>query len=95
MSEGFLSAKELAERWKLGYSTLARWRQNGTGPAYMKFGKTIRYRREDVIEYEQRVSQLPITAATGNAKSLVESPVEEVQRLSVKDVVDGLRLNRH
>ncbi|WP_375542729.1 MULTISPECIES: helix-turn-helix transcriptional regulator [Dasania] len=33
-------------------ATLERWRSGGIGPIYVKLGGQVRYRREDVLEYE-------------------------------------------
>ena len=76
MAESFLSPKELAERWNLRYGTLARWRHDGTGPSFMKFGKCVRYRLEDVIEYEQRATRKsPATNAGLIAETATSSTV--------------------
>lgn len=48
----FLREKELAERWKVSLRTLQRWRAEGSGPAYISIGGTIRYLMEDVRAYE-------------------------------------------
>jgi excisionase family DNA binding protein len=32
--------------------TLAKWRSEGTGPAYMKVGRHVRYRLADVVAWE-------------------------------------------
>lgn len=47
-----LTPKELSIRWKISTSTLARWRAHCVGPAYVTIGHNIRYRIEDVIEFE-------------------------------------------
>ncbi len=52
MTGTFLNPKELAQRWKLSPSTLERWRWLGVGPNFIKIGGRIRYRQEDVDEYE-------------------------------------------
>ncbi len=44
-----LTAKELAEEYRLSERTLANMRVNGTGPQFVKFGKRmVRYRRADI-----------------------------------------------
>jgi hypothetical protein len=91
-ADGFLSTNDLAKRWNLRSGTLSRWRQYGTGPAFLKFGKTVRYRIEDVIEYEQRSRKSPLSS--NRAGVTVEEPTTEpdnvVPRLTIKDVVAGL-----
>lgn len=41
--EKFLSPSELAERLGVPQKTLAEWRSNGTGPAYQRVGRHVRY----------------------------------------------------
>jgi len=43
---------ELAERWGLSIKTLQDWRRKGTGVAYLKLGKAIRYPQEVVEKFE-------------------------------------------
>jgi hypothetical protein len=97
MADGFLSTNDLAKRWNLRSGTLSRWRQYGTGPAFLKFGKTVRYRIEDVIEYEQHSLQTPPStnrAEVTNGKPAAE-PGELTPRLTIKDVVAELCLGAH
>ncbi len=94
MADGFLSTNDLAKRWNLRPGSLSRWRQHGTGPAFLKFGKTVRYRIEDVIEYEQRLLQIPSTAncaevAPGEPTTDAGEPPP---RLTIKDVIAELAL---
>jgi len=49
---GHLSEKLLARRWGLSHRTLERWRHDGNGPAYLKFGSRVVYRIEDVEAFE-------------------------------------------
>lgn len=95
MADGFLSTNELAERWNLRYGTLSRWRQYGTGPAFLKFGKVVRYRLEDVIEYEQRTMHRPPDAnnATPDARNSLTEAAGDLPRLTIQDVVAALRFN--
>lgn len=50
-----LSTKELAVRWKISPSTIRKWRVQKKGPKYIRIGGTVRYRIEDVQEYETRI----------------------------------------
>jgi hypothetical protein len=43
-----LSDVELANELQLETSTLANWRWSGRGPDFVKYGRQIKYRREDV-----------------------------------------------
>ena len=47
-----LTENQLAERWGLSIKTLQDWRRKGTGVAYLKLGKAIRYPHEIVTKYE-------------------------------------------
>lgn len=43
----------LAKRWQVSVGTLCNWRGANKGPAYMKFGKGILYKVEDIERYER------------------------------------------
>ncbi len=91
-----LSSRDLAERWNLSVRTVDRWRYVDFGPPFLKIGKTIRYRLEDIIEFEQlAVKKKSMTlrefkkpTAAPNDPPVGEAPI---QRLNVRDVVAGLR----
>lgn len=48
----WLTRKELAERVNVPEKTPAEWASKGTGPPYAKFGRHVRYRLSDVLEWE-------------------------------------------
>jgi len=48
----WLSRQELADRYGLPVKTPAEWASKGTGPRYAKFGRHVRYRLSDVIDWE-------------------------------------------
>lgn len=50
-----LTEDEVAFHWRLTKRTLQRWRCSGKGPAWMRIGGRILYRREDVLAYEASV----------------------------------------
>jgi predicted DNA-binding transcriptional regulator AlpA len=50
----WISRQELAERYGVPVKTPAEWATKGTGPRYAKFGRHVRYRLGDVIDWEQR-----------------------------------------
>ena len=50
--DGWITRRELAGRYSLPVKTLAQWASKGTGPRYAKFGKHVRYRLSDVIDWE-------------------------------------------
>ena len=47
-----MTQRELCNRWQASEATLERWRSEGIGPIYVKLGGQVRYRWEDVLEYE-------------------------------------------
>lgn len=49
----WLTRKELAARWKMPPATLAQWAHGRRGPRYGLFGRHVRYRLSDVIEWEE------------------------------------------
>lgn len=46
---------EVATRLGVSRFTVRSWRLKGVGPRFLKMGRAVRYRPEDVQEYEQRV----------------------------------------
>jgi excisionase family DNA binding protein len=46
---------EVATRLGVSRFTVRSWRLKGVGPRFLKMGRAVRYRLEDVQEYEQRV----------------------------------------
>lgn len=57
---------ELAMRWGLSVKTLRRWRQQGLGPIFCKFGSRVTYLITEVESFERRVSRHS-TSASVNA----------------------------
>lgn len=53
LNERFLDEKQLAERWRLERKTIQKFRYEGGGPTYHKFGGSVRYALSDVIAYEE------------------------------------------
>ena len=53
-ADRWISRQELAERYGVPVKTPAEWATKGTGPRYAKFGRHVRYRLGDVIDWEQR-----------------------------------------
>jgi excisionase family DNA binding protein len=43
-----LTEREAAPRIGVAPGTLRNWRRQGRGPAYLKVGKAVRYRAEDI-----------------------------------------------
>lgn len=47
----YLTEKEVADRFRMSVMTLRKWRWQGIGPNWRKFGKSVRY--FDVDEWER------------------------------------------
>lgn len=43
-----LTPQELADRCRVPLATVYRWNYTGTGPAFMKLGRHVRYSRSEV-----------------------------------------------
>ena len=52
--EIFLTEAQLAKRWQISVKKLQADRWNFRGVAYVKFGRSVRYRLADVIAYEEQ-----------------------------------------
>ncbi len=46
--EALLDEKDVAEVFRISRQTLRVWRMNGRGPIFIRVGRCIRYRREDL-----------------------------------------------
>ncbi len=51
-AERHLTQLDLARRWRLSTRTLERWRWLRYGPAYLRLGRVVVYRLEDVEAFE-------------------------------------------
>jgi excisionase family DNA binding protein len=57
MAAALLTQQQLADELQVSVRTLERWRQEGTGPAFIQVGRSPRYRRADVdawLEQQRR-----------------------------------------
>ena len=53
-----------AARWlRISQRTLENWRLARTGPAYLKIGRQVRYRREDLEEFLRAARRAPAEKA--------------------------------
>ena len=48
-----LTQRELANRWNKSEATIERYRSDGVGPKYLKIGGAVRYRLEDIEQFER------------------------------------------
>lgn len=49
----WITRQDLADRYGVPVKTPAEWASKGTGPRYAKFGRHVRYRLSDVIDWER------------------------------------------
>lgn len=47
-----LTAGDVAKRWQISVRTLERMRAEHEGPRYVKIGASVRYRIEDIEDFE-------------------------------------------
>jgi hypothetical protein len=47
-----LTTAQLSKRWHVSIVTLKYWRWKGGGPDFVKIGRTVKYRIEDVETFE-------------------------------------------
>lgn len=52
-ADRWISRRELADRYGVPVKTPAEWASKGTGPRYARFGRHVRYRLGDVLEWER------------------------------------------
>ena len=50
-----LTERELANRWRWSLRSQQRMRQGGDGPPYLRIGRSILYRIDDVEAYENAI----------------------------------------
>jgi hypothetical protein len=62
MNEQMMTQEELAFRWKISEATLERDRSLKQGVRYLKIGGLIRYRMQDVLDYEDACIHEPRAA---------------------------------
>jgi excisionase family DNA binding protein len=48
MGDELLTQQQLADELQVSMRTLERWRQEGTGPSFVRVGRSPRYRRSDI-----------------------------------------------
>lgn len=53
--KGYLTTKQLAERWDTHVNSIQRWRTDGAGPKFIRLGlKRILYPLSEIEAYEAR-----------------------------------------
>ncbi len=53
MNKELVTPSVLASRWNIHVKTLSQWRWNGRGPQFLKLGRAIMYRLQDIEAFEQ------------------------------------------
>lgn len=53
MNKYHVSPEQLAANWGMHPGTLANWRVQGKGPKFVKVGRKIWYKLEDIAAYER------------------------------------------
>jgi len=61
-SKKLMTVKDAAIYLNLSTSTLNKWRVSGNGPAFLKLGRVIRYREEDLRSYIEQNTQRSTSA---------------------------------
>lgn len=84
----FLTAPELAKRWRLNAQTLANWRCSKKGPAFIRVGSRVLYPLDAIHDYEYRNqwhSKLPSpeTSAASPRRS-TSNPVKSYPRSALQ-----------
>ncbi|PCI41458.1 MAG: terminase [Rhodospirillaceae bacterium] len=49
----YLTETDLAIRWQVSKKLIQKHRYDGTGVPFLRIGRLVRYRREDVVAYEE------------------------------------------
>jgi excisionase family DNA binding protein len=69
-----LSVEEVAEYLGVPTGTLANWRHLGRGPAFVRVGRLIRYRAEDIAGWiEDRITYADDDSANGRRRHPLRS----------------------
>ncbi|PVE25801.1 DNA-binding protein [Microvirga sp. KLBC 81] len=59
-----LNQLDLARRWSMSPRTLERWRWTGEGPRFLKVGKRVVYRLDDIETFEAERMQASTASRT-------------------------------
>ena len=51
MGKRYMTEQEAADFLNLSVKTLQKWRYQGSGPVYHKFGKVVRYQQTELDEF--------------------------------------------
>lgn len=59
MDTKLLNQTEVSRRWKMSERTLEAWRWHRKGPRFLRIGGRIRYRLEDIEQFESLQERSP------------------------------------
>jgi DNA-binding transcriptional MerR regulator len=48
-----MNEKQAARLLSISFRTLQAWRRIGVGPSFIKLGRAVRYRRQDLLEWTE------------------------------------------
>ena len=68
MQKQYLTEREVSRLTGRALSTLRNDRQTGNGFPYVKWGRFVRYRKQDVIEFMESRKVIPINNGEENAQ---------------------------
>lgn len=54
MNKDLITPDMLANRWNITIATLSQWRWSGRGPRYLKLGRKVMYRLQDIENFEEQ-----------------------------------------
>lgn len=53
----YLNELQVAERWNVSVRTIRKWRLEGGGPRFRKFGSAVRYSLVDLESFEEAATR--------------------------------------
>lgn len=57
MNEKFITEIELAERWGVTRKAIQKFRYQGTGPTFHKFGRCVCYQMSQILSFEEMAKE--------------------------------------
>ncbi|SOC22139.1 helix-turn-helix protein [Rhodobacter sp. JA431] len=85
--EGFISETEAADFLCQSVRTIQKWRVTGFGPRFYKFGRSVRYRRRELMEWvtEYTGPDETVTQATGSRVTGLRAGNVDNRQLAIYD----------
>ena len=82
--EKHLKPEDLAVRWGVPLTTLSQWRWNGRGPEFLKLGKHIAYRIQDVEVFEEQKLRRDTTCTGYSLAPKAEDQIKKETNVEIK-----------